>query len=583
MKNLKRLIPYIKQYKKRIYLGFIFVTLSNICSTYLPRLVGNSIDLIQSKHYTMTNIYYSIAEILLLTVGSGLFMFLTRQTIIVMSRLIEYDLRRDYLAALELQSANFFNATPTGRLMSYATNDIPAVREFIGPAIMYAANTLTTFSFALYYMLSLNVTMTWVALLPLPLITVSTYFIGKKVHIHFTSVQEQFSKLTTQAQETFSGIRVVRAYVREHYESIRFGEQSKSYADKNMKLAKYQSLFMPLLMVLVGLTQIIVLGFGGYLVIHNKVTLGGLSQFFIYINLLIWPVAAIGWVTNLVQRASASAARLGVILDAKPEIIDNEITNPDIKEIKGAVSITNLNFRYAEDLPYVLQNINIDVKQGTSIGIIGTVGSGKSTIGNLIPRLYEAPEGTIQIDAHDIREIPLATLRNNIGMVTQDTFLFTATIEENIRFGNSSATREEVEFAARIAEVEDDIKTFPNGYETLLGERGITLSGGQKQRVSLARALVKNPPILILDDSLSAVDTQTESRILQSLREFMKGRTTIIISHRTSAIKELDHIIVLDKGEIIERGTHNELLAIGGRYSLIHSRQQLEEELEKIE
>ena len=583
MKNLKRLIPYIKQYKKRIYLGFIFVTLSNICSTYLPRLVGNSIDLIQSKHYTMTNIYYSIAEILLLTVGSGLFMFLTRQTIIVMSRLIEYDLRRDYLAALELQSANFFNATPTGRLMSYATNDIPAVREFIGPAIMYAANTLTTFSFALYYMLSLNVTMTWVALLPLPLITVSTYFIGKKVHIHFTSVQEQFSKLTTQAQETFSGIRVVRAYVREHYESIRFGEQSKSYADKNMKLAKYQSLFMPLLMVLVGLTQIIVLGFGGYLVIHNKVTLGGLSQFYIYINLLIWPVAAIGWVTNLVQRASASAARLGVILDAKPEIIDNEITNPDIKEIKGAVSITNLNFRYAEDLPYVLQNINIDVKQGTSIGIIGTVGSGKSTIGNLIPRLYEAPEGTIQIDGHDISEIPLATLRHSVGMVTQDTFLFTATIEENIRFGNSSATREEVEFAARIAEVEDDIKTFPNGYETLLGERGITLSGGQKQRVSLARALVKNPPILILDDSLSAVDTQTESRILQSLREFMKGRTTIIISHRTSAIKELDHIIVLDKGEIIERGTHNELLAIGGRYSLIHSRQQLEEELEKIE
>jgi len=583
MKNLKRLIPYLKQYKSRIYLGFLFVTLSNICSTYLPRVVGNSIDLIQSKQYTMTNIYYSIAEIMLLTVGSGLFMFLTRQTIIVMSRLIEYDLRRDYLAALELQSANFFNATPTGRLMSYATNDIPAVREFIGPAIMYAANTLTTFSFALYYMLSLNVTMTWVALLPLPLITVSTYFIGKKVHIHFTSVQEQFSKLTTQAQETFSGIRVVRAYVREHYESIRFGEQSKSYADKNMKLAKYQSLFMPLLMVLVGLTQIIVLGFGGYLVINHKVTLGGLSQFFIYINLLIWPVAAIGWVTNLVQRASASAARLGVILDAKPEIIDNEKTNHDINKIHGAISISNLNFRYAEELPFVLQNINIDVKQGTSIGIIGTVGSGKSTIGNLIPRLYEAPEGTIQIDGHDISEIPLATLRHNVGMVTQDTFLFTATIEENIRFGKSSATREEVEFAARIAEVEHDIKTFPNGYETLLGERGITLSGGQKQRVSLARALVKNPPILILDDSLSAVDTQTESRILQSLREFMKGRTTIIISHRTSAIKELDHIIVLDKGEIIERGTHNELIAMGGRYSLIHSRQQLEEELEKIE
>jgi ATP-binding cassette subfamily B multidrug efflux pump len=583
MKNLKRLIPYLKQYKSRIYLGFLFVTLSNICSTYLPRVVGNSIDLIQSKQYTMTNIYYSIAEIMLLTVGSGLFMFLTRQTIIVMSRLIEYDLRRDYLTALELQSANFFNATPTGRLMSYATNDIPAVREFIGPAIMYAANTLTTFSFALYYMLSLNVTMTWVALLPLPLITVSTYFIGKKVHIHFTSVQEQFSKLTTQAQETFSGIRVVRAYVREHYESIRFGEQSKFYADKNMKLAKYQSLFMPLLMVLVGLTQIIVLGFGGYLVINHKVTLGGLSQFFIYINLLIWPVAAIGWVTNLVQRASASAARLGVILDAKPEIIDNEKTNHDINEIHGAISINNLNFRYAEDLPYVLQNINIDVKEGTSLGIIGTVGSGKSTIANLIPRLYEAPEGTIRIDGHDIREIPLATLRHNIGMVTQDTFLFTATIEENIRFGKSSATREEVEYAARIAEVEEDIKTFPNGYETLLGERGITLSGGQKQRVSLARAVVKNPPILILDDSLSAVDTQTESRILQSLRQFMKGRTTIIISHRTSAIKELDHIIVLDKGEIIERGTHNELIAMGGRYSLIHSRQQLEEELEKIE
>ena len=582
MNELKRLLPYIKKYKTRMLWGFLFVTISNICSTYLPRVVGGIVDTVQKKNFDMTHIYQLIALIIGLTAGSGLFMFLTRQTIIVVSRLIEYDLRKDFVNAIERQSMNFFNKNSTGSLMAYATNDIPAAREFLGPAIMYAANTVTTFSFALYFMLNLNPAITLIALLPLPVIAVATYNIGKKVHIAFKNVQEQFSSLTTQAQETFSGIRVVRSYVREDYESERFSDLSSEYVTRNLKLARYQAITMPVLMVLVGLSQVIVLGYGGWLTINGQATLGTLTQFFIYINLLIWPVAAIGWITNLIQRAAASAARLRKIMEQSPEIVDAPGVNHNIKILNGEVRFFDASLKYSPELPYVLQNINIHVKQGHSLGIVGSVGSGKSSFINLIPRLYELTEGKLYIGNYDIHEIPINTLRKNISVVSQEPFLFSASIADNIRFGKPDATMDEVIEMSRAAFLDEDVNSFPEGYNTMLGERGITLSGGQKQRLAIARALLKNAPVLILDDALSAIDAQTEDRILQSISKYMIGRTTIIISHRISTVKDLDNIIFLENGKIVEEGNHNELVGLAGKYNDIYSYQQLQAEIEQL-
>lgn len=583
MKELKRLLPYLRRYKSRIYLGFLFVTISNLASTYLPRVVGKAIDIIQSAKFDMNDIYSILGMLITLTAISGFFMFLTRQTIIVVSRLIEYDLRKDYLDVIETRDNAFYDENSSGTLMAYATNDIPAAREFLGPAIMYTANTITTFVLALFYMLSLNVEITLFALLPLPLIAITTFLIGKKVHESFKDVQENFARLTTHAQEFFSGIRVVLAYVRVAYELSAFEKLSREYMKKNLRLARFQSLMMPLLMVLVGLSQIIVLGYGGYRVIQQNASLGDLTQFFIYIGLLIWPVAAIGWITNLVQRAAASAGRLGKIFDLQ-KIQDNYNDNlsSDFK-IKGAIEFRNVSFNYKTNGKSVLNNISFSLPEGKTLGIVGGIGSGKSTIAHLICRLYEPVSGNILIDNIDYKKIPTDFLRANIGMVTQETFLFSDTIRRNILFGKPNADEDELVNAAKIAHLHSDVLEFPDKYDTMLGERGITLSGGQKQRVSLARAIIKNPPILILDDALSAVDTNTEIKILNSIEQFLKGRTTLIISHRLSSLKNADNIIVLDKGEIIEQGTHDALLALQGKYFDIYSRQQLERRIAEIE
>ena len=582
MNELKRLLPYLKRYKLKLILGFIFVTLSNICSTFVPRLIGKIIDIIKTGNFKFDDIYLSIAYILILVAVSGFFMFLTRRTIIVASRLIEYDLRKDFLGAIEKQSLNFYHKNPTGTLMAHATNDISAAREFLGPAIMYSANTVTSFVFVMYFMLSLDVKITLIALLPLPLVALLVYRLGKKIHVTFRDVQEQFATMTAQAQETFSGIRIVRSYNRKDYETSEFKKLSKDYLFKNMKLARIQAVTFPLLMILVGLSNILILGYGGLQVIEGHTSLGNLTQFFIYLNMLIWPVAAVGWVTNLVQQASASTARLGKILDAVPDITDDINIIKPIQSIKGRIEFKDVELTYENSNNSSLSEINIDILQGTSLGIVGGVGSGKSSFANLLPRLFNTSKGNIFIDGNDIHKIPLKVLREHIGLVSQDTFLFSMSIAENIKFGKPDASIEDVLAVSRMVQLDKEIETFADKYETILGERGITLSGGQKQRLAIARALLKNPTILILDDALSAIDTQTEDKVLSQLRQFMVNRTTLIISHRISTVKDCTQIITLDNGKIVESGTHEELLKLGGKYSEMYFLQQLEQEIEML-
>src|SRR3989339_10459 len=582
MKELIRLLPYLARYRTKLVWGGIFVTISNICSSIIPRIVGNTIDLIKGSIFSTNDVLISIGIILGLTAGSGLFMFLTRQTIIVASRLIEYDLRQDFLLSIEKQSSSFFQKNSTGSLMAHASNDIGAAREFLGPAIMYSANTITAFTFVMYFMLSLDVNLTLLALVPLPIIAYSVYQIGKKVHVAFRDVQEQFSHLTSHSQETFSGAKIVRSYGREEYESKKFEFLSIDYLKKNVRLAKYQSYFVPIIITLIGLSNLIVLAYGGYEMLNGRATLGKLTQFFIYINMLIWPIAAIGWVTNLVQRAAASTVRLGKIFDIVPEIKDNEQTDNSINNIQGDVEFNNVSLIYNSNNYPAVENLNLKIPKGTSLGIAGGIGSGKSSLINLIPRYYDVSEGNILIDSKNIKQIPLDTLRKNIGLVPQEPFLFSLSIAENIRFGNPSASNEEVEYFSKIAQLHEDVLTFPEKYDTLLGERGITLSGGQKQRLAIARALIKNPSVIILDDALSAIDTQTEEKLIKELNNVMEFRTTIIISHRISTVMRCDNIIVLDSGKIIESGNHNKLLQLNGKYAEMFALQQLEEEIEMM-
>lgn len=580
MNNLKFLFPYLKKYKKKLILGFIVVTISNLCSTYIPKLIGQTIDLVAKEGFLMSQVYYNFGLILLLTFCSGLFMYLTRKFIIVASREIEYDLRHDLLYSVKLQSMDFFHRNPTGNIMAHATNDIPSAREFLGPAIMYSANTITTFLFSLYFMLALDINITLVSLIPMPFIAFITYKLGQKIHIAFRNVQEQYADLTTQAQESFSGLRVIRAFSRELYESNKFRFISLEYLKKNIRLATIEAFFMPVLMVLVGISHLIVLLYGGSKVINNQATLGELTQYFIYLEMLMWPIAAIGWITNLVQRGSASAKRLSDLINQKNTLSDN-IKDKNL-ELKPKIEFENVDFRYNPNSNLVLNNINLSIESGNTLGIIGTVGSGKSTIINLLTRLYDVSNGEIKIDNHNIKDMSLRDLRSMIGIVPQEPFLFSDTILNNIKFGKPDATIEEVIKISKDVKLYEEILTFEKGFDTILGERGITLSGGQKQRVAIARALLKNPKILILDDSLSAIDTQTEDFILNNLNKFRQNRTSIIISHRVSSLKNSDKIIFIEQGKIIEEGTHKDLIEKGGRYAKLYKIQQLALEIDSL-
>ncbi len=580
MKELKRLVPYLKKYKNKIILGFVVVTISNFSSTYVPKIVGETIDLVSKKGFYINDVHYNIGLILLFTFMSGLFMYFTRRTIIVASREIEYDLRRDLMNSIRDQSMNFFHNHPTGSLMAHATNDIPAAREFLGPAVMYSANTITTFFFALYFMLTLNPTITLISLIPLPFVAYLTYILGNKIHNAYKNVQEKYGELTTQAQESFSGLRVIRAYTRESYEQKLFEKFSYDYLKKNLKLARIDAFFMPVLMLLVGLSQILVLLYGGNQVIKGQATLGELTQFFIYLELLIWPVAAIGWITNLVQRGAASAGRLGKLMDMKPEINDNSTASINLDN--SDIEFDKVTFSHQSSKNVILKNINLKIPKGSTLGIVGTVGSGKTTLINLLTRLYDIENGEIKISEKNIKDLPIKSHRSLIGVVPQEPFLFSDSIYNNIIFGKNDASMDEVIEVSKKVKLYDEVLTFENQFNTMLGERGITLSGGQKQRVAIARALIMDPKILILDDSLSAVDTNTEEHILNSIKEFSQNKTTIIISHRLSAVKNADNIIFLEKGEIVEQGNHKELIELDHRYAKMYKLQQIAAELENF-
>jgi ATP-binding cassette subfamily B protein len=586
MKSLLRLKPYLWRYRKTLFWGLAAVVMSNVFTVFQPRLVGFAIDELKagldSKTIDGASLLVYAAVIVGLNILAGFFMYLTRQTIIVVSRHIEFDLRNDFLKHLQTLSLSYFQNTPTGDLMAHATNDISAVRNVVGPGIMYPSDTLMTFTMVLVMMFLSDWELTLYALLPLPLVSLVVYKLGRKIHEKFQERQGQFSIMTMRAQENLSGIRVVQSYVREAYEINRFRGLCWEYLRKNLVLAKIQSILWPLMFVLIGVSLVITVYVGGLKVIAGDISIGMLTAFFGYLMLLIWPMIAFGWVTNLLQQGAASMERLMKIMDTEPEIRETQETDFSIKELKGEIEFRNVSFIHQGKQQPVLNNISIKVPQGMQLAIVGYTGSGKSTLVNLIPRLYDVTEGEILIDGIPIRKIPLPVLRSHIGYVQQETFLFSDALSENIGYGVDSSTDTEVINAAEVSQISRDIGDFPDKYATRIGERGITLSGGQKQRTSLARAVMRNPKILILDDALSAVDTYTEEDILKRLRTVMKNRTSIIISHRISTIKSADLIIVLNGGRIVERGNHDELLALGGIYADLYDKQLLEEELESM-
>ncbi len=586
MRPLLRLKPYFLRYKRTLLWGVLTVVGSNIFTVVQPMFLGFAIDELKTgidAHAVVAGALLRWAAIIVgFSIIAGVFTFLTRQTIIVMSRHIEFDLRNDFLAHLQRLSYSYFQNTPTGDLMAHATNDIGAVRNVVGPGIMYPTDTILTFMMVLVLMLVKDWQLTLLALIPLPFASLIVYSLGKRIHKKSLERQAQFSVLTTTAQENLSGIRVIKSYVREEFEIDRFSGISWDYLKKNLVLARIQSLMWPLMFTIIGCSIVITLYVGGLRVINGQFTIGALSAFLAYLVMLIWPVIAFGWVINMLQQGAASMERLCKILDTDPEIKNTESTDTSIQSIEGSIEFRGVKFTHKDAAQPTLQNMDLKINRGMTVAIVGYTGSGKTTLINLIPRLYDVTEGQLLIDGTDVRSIPLEVLRSNIGYVPQETFLFSDTLTENIRYGTDDGTPEHVREAAEISQIAKDVLEFPKQFDTMIGERGITLSGGQKQRTSIARALIRQPKILILDDCLSAVDTYTEEEILRRLRMFMKGRTSIIISHRISTVKEADLIVVLDKGQIVERGTHDELVEKGGIYADLNEKQLLERELEEL-
>lgn len=585
MKELQYLNKYFIKYKYRFLLGIVITIVAQIFSLFTPELIGNSIKVIEEftkqSGATTSDIKATLLKNILLilatTVIAGFLTFLMRQTLIVMSRYVEFDLKNEVYQHYQVLNQSFYKKNRTGDLMSRISEDVGKVRMYVGPAVMYSLNTLIRFTVVIIYMYNISPTLTLYSLLPLPLLSYGIFKISSEIHIRSGKFQENLSTLSSFSQEIFSGIRVIKAYAIENQKKDEFTQLAQDSRDKAMSLAKMNSLFGPLMILLIGLSNLVVIYAGGMMYIKGDIPdIGVIAQFILYINMLTWPVASLGWVSSLVQEAEASQKRINEFLKIEPEI-KNNTSNPT--EIKGKIEFKNVGFTYEDTNIKALKNISFTVNSGETVAILGKTGSGKSTILTLISRLYDIEKGQLLIDNQPIHEVNLDDLRDHIGVVPQDAFLFSDSIKNNIKFGNEGATDEQVIEAAKKAVVHDNIINFANGYETVLGERGITLSGGQKQRVSIARALIKNAPILLLDDCLSAVDTETEEAILNNLLVFCKDKTTIIVSHRISSAKNADKIIILEEGTIIQQGTHNQLIEQDGYYKELYLKQLAEKEI----
>lgn len=623
--NLRGLLPYLGRYKSAIALGLLALLLMGLIGNVVPLATGVITDTLAGSqrpffhpeqgsgrearvlggdwlsnlvpyykpHSRRTLGIYCLVLIACIAL-KGLMSFATRWILIGISRDIEFDIRNDLLDRLLVLEPEFYVRNRTGELMSRATNDLNSVRMVLGPGIMYSGTTIVTMVLAIALMLKLSASLTLWVLLPVPIVAVAVWYFGKIIHELYEKIQAALATLSAKVQENLSGVRVIRAYAQEEAEIRSFDEPNREYVAKNVQLIRAWSMFMPSLTAMIGTTFLIVLWQGGYRFLYGQISLGTLTTFYTYLNFLVWPMIALGWVTNIFQRGAASMGRLNYILTAKPQIDDRFAILPNGTPIEGEITFRNLTFTYpttsngkkgtdghgTKSRP-VLKNINLRIRAGSTVAIVGPTGSGKTTLAALIARLWDAPHGEVLVDGHPIREWPLETLRRAIGYVPQDTYLFSETVGENIAFGLDHHEPAQVLEASEIACLDADVQDFAKRYETMVGERGITLSGGQKQRSAIARAVIRDPRILILDDSLSAVDTQTEEKILGRLRGVMRGRTTILIAHRTSTVRDADLIVVLKDGAIIESGAHEELLARGGYYADLYQKQLLEEELEQ--